>query len=140
MIKINHTVYIKDFNRFMFNKTKCKNKKHFCRYCLQRFSSEKILMVHREICLEINGKQSVELKSGTTEFKNYCKQITAPFKIYVGTECNLEIIHVNDGKKNASHTEKTKIIFHEALLTKLHVLINLAKHFFLIVEKKQFIN
>ena len=25
-----HFVYIKDFNRFMFNQTKHKNKKHFC--------------------------------------------------------------------------------------------------------------
>ena len=24
-----HYVYIKDFNRFMSNKTKCRNKKHF---------------------------------------------------------------------------------------------------------------
>ena len=39
-----HFVYIKDFNRFMFNKTKCKNKKHFCKYCLQCFSSERVLM------------------------------------------------------------------------------------------------
>ena len=29
-----HYVCIKDFNRFMCNKTKSKNKKHFCRYCL----------------------------------------------------------------------------------------------------------
>ena len=92
----------------MFNKAKCKNKKHFCTYYLQCFSSEKILIVHREICLEINGKQSVELKSGITEFKNYFKEIAAPFKIYVGTECDLEIIHVNDRKKNASHTEKNQ--------------------------------
>ena len=34
-----HSVYIKDFNKFMFNKTKNKNKKHFYRYCLQCFSS-----------------------------------------------------------------------------------------------------
>ena len=27
----NHYVYIKDFNRFIFNKTKCKNKKCFCK-------------------------------------------------------------------------------------------------------------
>ena len=26
-----HYVYIKDFNRFMFQKTKTKNQKHFCR-------------------------------------------------------------------------------------------------------------
>ena len=34
-----HSVYIKDFNKFMFNMTKNKNKKHFYRYCLQCFSS-----------------------------------------------------------------------------------------------------
>ena len=28
-------VYIKNFNRFMFNKTKHKNKKRFCKYCFQ---------------------------------------------------------------------------------------------------------
>ena len=35
-----HYVYIKDFNRFMFLKTKNKNKKWFCKSCLQCFSSE----------------------------------------------------------------------------------------------------
>ena len=39
-----HYVYIKDFNRFMCNKTKDKNKKYFCKCCLQCFSSEKILI------------------------------------------------------------------------------------------------
>ena len=29
-----HYVYIKDFNRLMFSKTKNKNKKHFCMRCL----------------------------------------------------------------------------------------------------------
>ena len=49
-------VYIKDFNRFMCNKTKCKNKNHFCRSYLQCFSSERVLAEHREICLKIKGK------------------------------------------------------------------------------------
>ena len=35
-----HYVYIKDFDRIMFHKTKSKNKKWFCRSCLQCFSSE----------------------------------------------------------------------------------------------------
>ena len=35
-----HYVYIKDFDRFMFHKTKNKNKKWFCKSCLQCFSSE----------------------------------------------------------------------------------------------------
>ena len=54
-----HYVYIKDFNRFKCNKTKSKNKKYFCKCCLQCFSSEKVLIEHKENCLIINGKQSV---------------------------------------------------------------------------------
>ena len=57
-------VYIKDFNIFMCNKTKYKNEKHFGRYCLQCFSSERDLVEHKEVCLKINGKQTVKLRSG----------------------------------------------------------------------------
>ena len=38
-----HYVNIKDFNRPMFNKTKHKGKKYFCKSCLQCFSSENVL-------------------------------------------------------------------------------------------------
>ena len=65
-----HYVYIKDFYRFMFNKTKYKGKKYFCKNCLQCFSSEKILSENKEDCLVINGKQSVKLESGFISFKN----------------------------------------------------------------------
>ena len=57
-----HYVYIKDFDRFVFHKTKNKNKKWFCRSCLQCFSSENILIKHKEDCLSINGKQSVDVE------------------------------------------------------------------------------
>ena len=51
-----HYVCIKDFNRFMFHKTKNKNKKWFCKGCLQCFSSKNVLTKHKENCLGINGK------------------------------------------------------------------------------------
>ena len=51
-----HYVYIKDFDRFMFRKTKNKNKKWFCGSCSQCFSSENVLIKHKENCLGINGK------------------------------------------------------------------------------------
>ena len=38
-----HYVYIKDFDRFMFHKTKNKNKKYFCKSCLQCFTSKKFV-------------------------------------------------------------------------------------------------
>ena len=55
-------VYIKDFDRFMFHKTKNKNKKWFSKSCLQCFSSENVLIKHKENYLSINGKQSVKLE------------------------------------------------------------------------------
>ena len=57
-----HYVYIKDFDRFMFRKAKNKSKKWFCKSCLQGFSSENVLIKHKENCLSINGKQSVKLE------------------------------------------------------------------------------
>ena len=36
-----HYVLIKDFNKFMYNQTGHKERKHFCMYCLQCFNSEK---------------------------------------------------------------------------------------------------
>ena len=54
-----HYVYLKDFNRFMFNETKNKARKYFCKCCLQRFSSEEIVIEQRTDCLVINGKQGV---------------------------------------------------------------------------------
>ena len=81
-----HYVYIKYFDRFMFHKTKNKNKKYFCRSCLQCFISENILTKHREDCLNINGKQSVRLKNGIIKFENCFKQLPVPFKIYADFE------------------------------------------------------
>ena len=94
--KLNY-VYIKDFNRFMLNKTKNKNKKYFCKSCLQCFSSKNVLTKHKEVCLSINGVQSVRPEKGTIEFKNYFKQIPVPFKIYVDFESNLESVESYEG-------------------------------------------
>ena len=41
----------------MFNKTKIKNKKWFCKSCLQCFSNEKVLEEHED-CLMISGCQN----------------------------------------------------------------------------------
>ena len=97
-----HYANIKDFDRFMFRKTKNKNKRWFCRSCLQCFSRESVLIKHKKNCLSINDKQSVKLEKGIIEFENYFKQIPAPFKIYVDFECNLRGVESYEG----SHTKK----------------------------------
>ena len=50
-----HYVFIKDFNRLMFSRTKHKDKKHYCTSCLQNFTTEEILSNHKIQCLLING-------------------------------------------------------------------------------------
>ena len=76
-----HYVCIKDFNRFILNKTK-NNKKHFHKNCLHCFSSEKVLEKHQKVCLKINGTQSVKLRSGSIKFKNNFKRLVVPLNIY----------------------------------------------------------
>ena len=65
----------------MFHKTKNKNKKWFCRSCLQCFSSENVQIKHKENFLGINGKQLVKLEKGIIEFENYFKQMQFLLKI-----------------------------------------------------------
>ena len=78
-----------------------------------------MLTEHKNVCLRINGKQSVILEKGTIEFKDYFKQIPAPFKIYVDFESNLESAESYDG----SYTKNIKITFLVVLLTSLFVLM-----------------
>ena len=67
-----HYGYIKEFDRFMFQKTKNKNKKYFCKSCLQCFSSENVLTKNKKDCLSIKSKQFVKVEKGTNEFeKNF---------------------------------------------------------------------
>ena len=100
-----HYVYIKDFNTFMFHKTKNKNKKWFCRSCLQCFSSKSVLIKHKEDCLSINGKQSVNLEKGIIEFENYFKQLLVPFKIYADFECNIRDVEIYEGSYTKEYHE-----------------------------------
>ena len=52
-----HYVYIKDFDRFLFHKTKNKNKKWFCRSCLQCFSRKSVLIKHKIVWVLMANNQ-----------------------------------------------------------------------------------
>ena len=51
-----HYVLIEDFNAVIYNHTSHRGKEHFCRYCLQAFSTEEILKRHIKDCFKINNK------------------------------------------------------------------------------------
>ena len=106
-MKINHTTCISKILTDLCvikQKTKIENIVVY-KCCLQCFSSEKGLIKHKGNFLIINGKQSIKLKSGSIEFKNYFKQLTVPFKICDDFECLLKGVQSSD-KNNSSYTEK----------------------------------
>ena len=113
----NHFVYITHFNRLMFNFTKHKGKKHFCRGCLQCFYSNESLAKHRVNCLAINGVQAIKMpekfkdkngvwRSPCVYFKNHHTSLPAPFGIYADLEANPEKISSCQPSDRKSYTEK----------------------------------
>ena len=101
-----HYMYIKDFNRLMFKKTRHKGKKYFCKSCLQCFSCEKVLIKHGKGCSMINGAQNVKLEKGFIEFKNFNRQIPVPFKIYADFEYLLKNVDSCINNDCFSYTSK----------------------------------
>ena len=106
-----HYVYIKGFDRFMFHKTKNRNRKYLCKSCLLCFSSKNVLTKHKEVCLSINGAQSVRLKRWTNELKNYFKQIPVPFKVYADFECNLKSVESYEGSYSKKYQDHVPCSF-----------------------------
>ena len=111
-----HYVLIKDFNAFMYNQSKHKERKHFCMYCLQCFSSERILANHVNNCLTINGAQAIYMpKQGENilKFINFHKQLPVPFVIYADFEaitkkvqCCEQSEEMENEKNKRSYTRK----------------------------------
>ena len=104
----NHYVLIKDFNRFMFNITKDDKKKHFCMYCLQHFTSERILTNHKENCIIINGTQGIVMPDKylkILKFSKFEKKLPVPFVIYADFEAITEKIDSCQRNDNKSYTE-----------------------------------
>ena len=104
----NHYVLIKDFNKFMYNQTKHEHRKHFCMHCLQCFSSDRVLINHKDICIQVNGTQAIKMPTkdnNILKFNNFHKQQPVPFGIYADFEAITEKIHgcQQEGKK--SYTE-----------------------------------
>ena len=67
----------------------------------------------------MNDAQPVTFEKETTEFKNYFKQIPAPFNVYAYFKCNLKSIESYEG----SFSKNIKLTFIVVLLTNLFVLM-----------------
>ena len=103
-----HYVYIKDFNRFMYNQTKYEHRKHFCRCCLQCFTTLDILGRHGDNCMAVNGIQAIQMPDetdNTLKFINFHKQLDVPFVIYADFEAITEKVQTVSPNNIKSFTE-----------------------------------
>ena len=89
----------------------------------------------------INGAQNVILEKGFIEFKNYNKQIPAPFKIYADFECLLKSCDSGINNDCFSYTSKDQDLIPCSFVYKL-VCVNdkFSKDLVLYRGKMQFIN
>ena len=106
----------------MYNHTLHRTKKHFCRYCLQAFSTEEILKCYIKDYFKTNGKQKILMpkKADYVKYKNYERKIKSPFIIYADFESflvpedngkqNLEEFYTNKCQKHISCSYDYKLV------------------------------
>ena len=101
-------VYIKEFNRFLYNQTKHEHRKHFCRCCLQCFTTLDILGRHGDNGMAVNGIQAIQMPDetdNTLKFVNFHKQLDVPFVIYADFEAITEKVASASPNNSKSFTE-----------------------------------
>ena len=92
-----HHCYIKSLIRLLHCHYRTGKKVHFCKRCLQGFSSEKVLTDHTFYCWGIKGRAiRIEMpKDGENilHFENYQKQMKASYIIYADFESIITKLH-----------------------------------------------
>ena len=84
-----HYVWIKDFNKLMYDTSKHKARKFFCTNCFHPCSSQEILDRHFVDCRN-NGWRNSETVDQIIKFRNFKNQLPAGFVIYADSEAIIE--------------------------------------------------
>ena len=117
-----HYCWVKRVCALLFDKA-INNKTFYCIICLSRFTKAHVLVEHEKHCKGVNGRptriEMPEEGNNNLNFKNYHKQMKAPYIIYADFEavvrkykgCERGPDYVNKNKSKC-YTEKTE--HHEA--------------------------
>ena len=92
----------------MYDHTLHRGRKHFCYYCLQAFSTKKILKRHIKACFKINGKQRIKMakKGEYVRFEIFERKIKSSFMFYADFESVL--VPEDTGKKSPDESYNNK--------------------------------
>ena len=81
-------------SRLIHNKTKHKGRQFYCDLCLSRFTNERVLKTHQDLCAGVTGRPMridiPETGKNTLKFENHQKQQKVPCIIYANFESIIE--------------------------------------------------
>ena len=102
---------ITDLNTFIYDCALHRGKKYFCRYCLQSFSTDKILKTHVKVCFKVIGKQMVKIpkKGDYARFKNNERKIKSSFMIIYENQ-NLDEFYTTKYQKHVAFSYGYKLV------------------------------
>ena len=107
-----HYSLVKRLSALLFDQSKNSNSKHFCERCLHGYSRRELLERHRLECKGLlKSPTRTEMpKQGDNKmaFKNYYKQMKAPYVVYADFECVLKKIARCEPDNQQSFTVKTE--------------------------------
>lgn len=101
-----HYCWIKNLGRLLNDKSKDGHQQFHCDLCLSRFTNEKVLEKHQEVCEGVDGRPTrieMPVPGSTLKFKNHHKQQKAPYVIYADFE---SIIKKLPEERATAKTEK----------------------------------
>lgn len=100
-----HYCLVTSLNRLLHHTKKHTGTTYFCQYCLQGFTSEKILTNHADIC-SVHAPLKIELPDGEDKwlaFKDWSKQLRVTYVVYADFESIIMDLPVDP-----SHTKQTQ--------------------------------
>ncbi|XP_065679834.1 uncharacterized protein LOC136094149 [Hydra vulgaris] len=106
--KTNHYCLINNLSRLLSSQISEHNgKKHFCKNCLQSFSTEESFSKHRLYCDSVNSIR-IEIPEPNTmiEFTNYNRSMKVPFVIYADFESFIKPIDTCTPNPDESYTKQ----------------------------------
>lgn len=101
-----HYMLIKSMTRLIYNESKHKEKKLYCRFCLNTFRINHVYKKHIEHC---NTETPIAIRypplgKNNLHFRSFHKQLKAPFVIYLDFESFLHHIHNDEQSRDDSYT------------------------------------
>ena len=111
-----HYIGIKDLNLLLYDRSKHKERKHFCERCLHGYTREDLLEAHKPECRGL-GQTAVRVEmpeegKNKLTFQDHHKQLPAPYIIYVYFEALTAKIEGPELDPSKSNTQRTQ--HHEA--------------------------